>query len=59
MTSIRVACTRGLLAFLLPTLFLLTATRPATAQVLYGSVVGSVTDPSRRGRSERNRDADQ
>lgn len=36
----------GLLGILLPALLFVAATRPATAQVLYGSVVGTVSDPS-------------
>ena len=42
----RTAYAHGLLAAFLPALLLVAATRPATAQVLYGSVVGTVTDPS-------------
>ena len=36
----------GLLGVLLPALLIVTTTRPVTAQVLYGSVVGTVSDPS-------------
>ena len=42
----RPACAYGLLAVLLPALLLVATARPAAAQVLYGSVVGTVTDPS-------------
>src|SRR5512133_3889268 len=35
-----------LFGLLLPVLVFVGATRPATAQVLYGSVVGTVSDPS-------------
>ena len=42
----RPACAYGLLAVLLPALFLVATAPPAAAQVLYGSVVGTVTDPS-------------
>src|SRR5262245_32528705 len=41
----RTACAYGLAA-LIPALLLVAAVRPANAQVLYGSVVGTVTDPS-------------
>src|SRR5260370_27251522 len=36
----------GVLGVLLPALLLVAITRPATAQVLYGSVVGTISDPS-------------
>jgi len=42
----RTACAYGLLAALLPALLLVATVRPASAQGLYGSVVGTVTDPS-------------
>ena len=42
----RSAYAYGLLAGVLPALLLVAAARPANAQVLYGSVVGTVTDPS-------------
>ena len=36
----------GLLGVLLPALLFVATSRPAAAQVLYGSVVGTVSDPS-------------
>src|ERR1039457_1525060 len=44
--SVRWVCVYGLLWVLLPALLFIATTRPATAQVLYGSVVGTVSDPS-------------